>query len=97
MEPILSEEGATPSPLALAAVSVAVSGVAFVALLLLAPWATEWLWSGFALPSAAVGSLVAHRTGRWWPFCLGLGITLLPLLLFVVLPGPPPIGGAGGD
>jgi hypothetical protein len=71
---VLGDQATTQPPaLAMAAGSVAISGL------------------------AAVGSILAYRSSRWWPFLLGLAITALPLILYVVLPGPPPIGGAGGD
>jgi hypothetical protein len=92
-----------PSGLLLALASASVTFVGGVAWLLLAfeailsaPWSQVWLWSGLVLPAAAIGAIATHQTRRWWPLAAGLAITLLPLLLFVVLPEPPPIGGADG-
>lgn len=40
------------------------------------------------LPAALVGAVVASRTGRWWPWCVGLVLTLLPAVLAIVLAEP---------
>jgi hypothetical protein len=39
-----------------------------------------------------VGAIVAFKTGRRWPYFAGLAMTLLPVALYAVLPGPPPMG-----
>jgi hypothetical protein len=36
------------------------------------------------LPAALVGAIAAWRSGRWWPWYLGLVLTLLPAVLAIV-------------
>jgi hypothetical protein len=38
-----------------------------------------------ALPGAIVGSFASRRMLKWWPFYVGLLVTLLPALLAIVL------------
>ncbi len=40
------------------------------------------------LPAAFVGAVAAWRSGRWWPWYVGLVLTLLPALLALVLAEP---------
>ncbi|HWB68761.1 MAG TPA: hypothetical protein VG518_02175 [Solirubrobacterales bacterium] len=89
---------AAPSALLLALPAAVLSTVAAIAWVLLAleaffaaPWDPQWLFCGLALPSATIGSVATYTTRRWWPFFLGLAITLIPLVLFAILPGPPPM------
>ena len=103
MDSATLEDQSPPSALLLALPAAILSAVAGFAWLFLAleaifaaPWSNYWLWCGFALPGAAVGAVVTHSTRRWWPFFLGLAITLLPIVLYIVLPGPPSLV-AGGD
>jgi hypothetical protein len=37
------------------------------------------------LPAALVGAIAAWRSGRWWPWYVGLVLTLLPAVLAIVL------------
>ena len=92
--------GVRPQPsgllLGLAAAACTLVGIVawiFLALELFfaAPWSSQWLLSGIALPGATLGSLATHSTKRWWPFVVGLAITLIPVVLYIVLPEPPPV------
>jgi hypothetical protein len=40
------------------------------------------------LPGALIGAIVAWRSGRWWPWWVGLTLTFLPALLALVLAEP---------
>ena len=81
--------------------AVAVTGISFVAWLLIVlstifSWrvSTEWIYTGFALPAASVGAVAAHFTRRPVYFWVGLAITLVPLVAYVLMaattPPPPP-------
>lgn len=81
--------------------AVAVTGASFVAWLLIVLgtvfswlWGTEWIYTGFTLPAAGVGALAAQLTRRRAYFWVGLAITLIPLVAYVLLdvtaPPPPP-------
>ena len=67
--------------------------------ILLAPRSPNWLLSGLGVPAAGVGAIASHRTRSPLPFLAGLLLTALPLVLFLVLPGPPPFfpGEPGAD
>jgi hypothetical protein len=74
------------------------TGVSFIAWALLAfesllgaPWSPNWLLCGLALPAAGLGAVGTYRTRSPWPFLAGLLSTALPLALWLVLPGPPPL------
>jgi uncharacterized membrane protein YfcA len=81
--------------------ALAITGVSTVAWLLIALgsffswlWSEAWIYTGLALPAAAVGAVAAHVTERRTYFWLGFAITLIPLIAYILLeanaPPPPP-------
>jgi hypothetical protein len=90
---------AAPNGLMLAVSSVTLTAVSLVAWLLIAlgtvfnpNLSTQWIYLGLALPGATLGSLASHATGRRAYFLIGLAITLIPLVAYVLLAAttPPP-------
>jgi hypothetical protein len=95
------EERNPPGGLLLGLAAFATTGISFVAWLLIALgtifpwyWGTEWIYTGLALPAVSVGAVAAHTNRRVLYFWLGLAITLIPLVAYVLLevttPPPPP-------
>jgi uncharacterized membrane protein YdfJ with MMPL/SSD domain len=56
-----------------------------------------WLLLFGALAGTATGSAVACSTRRWWPFFVGVAITLVPIALAVMLVLTAPTGVGGAD
>lgn len=93
-----------PNGILLGLSAFAVTGVAGIAWLLIAlgtllsdwRWDDGWIYSGLALPAATIGAVIAYSSGRHRYFWIGLAITLIPLLIYVVLAAnepPPPAEG----
>jgi len=81
--------------------AAAATGISFIAWLLIAlgavfgwAWGVGWVYTGVALPAATMGSLASHMTRRRAYFWVGLAVTLIPLVTYVLLeataPPPPP-------
>lgn len=77
--------------------AIAVTGVSFIAWLFIvlstAPsWYvdSEWIYTGIALPAAGIGAIAAHLTRRRVYFWIGLAITLIPLVAYVLLAATAP-------
>jgi hypothetical protein len=101
MSEVSIDRGQAPVGLLLGLSAVAVTGVSVIAWLLIVlstifSWYLDWEWiyTGLALPAAGVGALVAQLTRRRAYFWVGLAITLVPLVAYVLLaataPPPPP-------
>lgn len=102
MSEVAIDREPAPNGLLLGLAAFATTGVSFVAWLFIALgsifpwyWGAEWLYTGLALPAASFGALAAHSYRRPLYFWLGLAITLIPLVAYVLLEAttpPPPSG-----
>jgi hypothetical protein len=88
-----------PPVLPLVAISIAVTGLAYLAWLLWSavaclgsidnPELTSFCESDavdyplYLLPSALLGTIAALMVRRWWPFLVGAAVTATPILLLV--------------
>ncbi len=99
MTAVAATERPAPSGVLMASATVAVTGISVCAWLLIAAgiffnpnFPGGWLYTGAALPGAALGSIASHLSGHRAPFLVGLALTLIPLVAYIAVSStvPPP-------